>query len=282
MTDLEELLRRTISEQVELAITQAADLWHIEADPGQLEQVLVNLVVNARDAMPDGGTITIDTENVETDDGYAVLHPSLPSGRYVRLRVSDTGSGMAQSVLEHVFEPFFTTKPTGEGTGLGLPMAFILGIIQQAGGDIQLYSEIGIGTTCHVLLPVTDSEMSREDQAENHRSARERDRSGRRRRRRPARGDEKDPARNGYQVLTSSDGLEAIGAFVEAHVGVIDLLLTDVIMPKMLGKEVAAKASTSTRHSRALHVRLRTARARFHLGEEFALLEAFFGKDSAR
>lgn len=104
--------------------------------------------------MPDGGTISIQTDNVEVDRTYAPLHPALTEGHYVRLRVSDNGSGIEASVLEHVFEPFFTTKPRGEGTGLGLPMVF--GIVSQAGGDIQLYSEVGIGTTCRVLLPATD------------------------------------------------------------------------------------------------------------------------------
>src|SRR5665213_669516 len=121
---VEQLLRRTIGEHVELVISLSTDPSFVEADPGQLEQVLVNLAVNARDAMPDGGLLTIDTENSEIDEAYTEANPGLAPGRYVRLRVSDTGSGMEQAVLDHVFEPFFTTKPRGEGTGLGLPTPF--------------------------------------------------------------------------------------------------------------------------------------------------------------
>jgi signal transduction histidine kinase/CheY-like chemotaxis protein len=234
-----QLLHRTIGEHVELSISLSTDPWLVEADPGQLEQVLVNLAVNARDAMPDGGLLTIDTENIEIDEAYTETHPGLSPGRYVRVRVSDTGSGMEQAVLDHVFEPFFTTKPRGEGTGLGLPMVF--GIVAQAGGEIQFYSEPGIGTTCRVLLPATD--------------------------RTPAIGPSPTEARdlhgtetvlvvededalrdvvwrilsrNGYVVLMCANGPEAI-ALVESHTGVIDLLLTDAIMPLMLGTEVATR-----------------------------------------
>jgi hypothetical protein len=199
--------------------------------------VLINLVVNARDAMPDGGTITIDTENVEVDDGDSEFHPVLTPGRYVRLSVSDTGAGMDQSVLEHVFEPFFTTKTDGAGTGLGLPMVF--GIIQQSGGDIQLNSEIGIGTTCRVYLPATTqarSEVAQTTQTlvlhgtetilvvEDEDAMREVTR--------------RILARNGYNVLMCSSGLEALSIFT-AREETIDLLLTDVIMPEMVGKELA-------------------------------------------
>src|SRR5665213_956009 len=236
---VEQILRRTIGEHVELTISLSTDPWLVEADPGQLEQVLVNLAVNARDAMPDGGLLTIDTENSEIDEGYTEPHPGLALGRYVRLRVSDTGSGMEQAVLDRVFEPFFTTKPRGEGTGLGLPTVF--GIVAQAGGEIQLFSEPGIGTTCRVLLPTTDrtptigrslteprdlhgteTVLVVEDEDALREVAR------------------RILSRNGYVVLTSANGPEAI-ALVERHTGVIDLLLTDVIMPQMLGKEVAAR-----------------------------------------
>ena len=236
---VEQLLRRTIGEHVELVISLSTDPSFVEADPGQLEQVLVNLAVNARDAMPDGGLLTIDTENSEIDEAYTETNPGLARGRYVRLRVSDTGSGMEQAVLDHVFEPFFTTKPRGEGTGLGLPTVF--GIVAQVGGEIQLYSEPGIGTTCRVLLPTTDrtptigrspteprdlhgteTVLVVEDEDALREVAR------------------RILSRNGYVVLTSANGPEAI-ALVERHTGVIDLLLTDVIMPQMLGKEVAAR-----------------------------------------
>ena len=234
-----QLLHRTIGEHVELAISLSTDPWLVEADPGQLEQVLVNLAVNARDAMPDGGLLTIDTENSEIDEAYTETNPGLAPGRYVRLRVSDTGSGMEQAVLDHVFEPFFTTKPRGEGTGLGLPTVF--GIVAQAGGEIQLYSEPGIGTTCRVLLPTTDRTPT------IGRSPTEpRDLHGTET---VLVVEDEDAlrdvvrrilSRNGYVVLACANGPEAI-ALVESHTGVIDLLLTDVIMPQMLGKEVAAR-----------------------------------------
>jgi len=236
---VEQILRRTIGEHVELTISLSTDPWLVEADPGQLEQVLVNLAVNARDAMPDGGLLTIDTENSEIDETYTETHPGLALGRYVRLRVSDTGSGMEQAVLDHVFEPFFTTKPRGEGTGLGLPTVF--GIVAQAGGEIQLFSEPGFGTTCRVLLPTTDRTPT------IGRSPTEP---------RDLHGTEtvlvvededalREVARrilscNGYVVRTSGNGPETI-ALVERHTAVIDLLVTDVIMPQMLGKDVAAR-----------------------------------------
>ena len=239
VTGVEQLLSRTIGEQVEFVTALSADLWLVEADPGQLEQVLVNLAVNARDAMPEGGVITIDTENVEIGDGDVKIHPGLTPGRYVRFRVSDTGCGMEQDVLDHVFEPFFTTKPHGEGTGLGLPMVF--GIVTQAGGDIQFYSEPGVGTTCRVLLPTTDRTAFVHPAGAESRHLRgtetvlvvEDEDAIREVARRIL-------SRHGYEVLTSANGPEAI-ALVETRGGTIDLLLTDVILPQMLGKEVAAR-----------------------------------------
>ena len=274
---VEQLLRRTIGEHVELVISLSTDPSFVEADPGQLEQVLVNLAVNARDAMPDGGLLTIDTENSEIDEAYTETNPGVAPGRYVRLRVSDTGSGMEQAVLDHVFEPFFTTKPRGEGTGLGLPTVF--GIVAQAGGEIQLYSEPGIGTTCQVLLPTTDrtptigrslteprdlhgteTVLVVEDEDALREVAR------------------RILSRNGYVVLTSANGPEAI-ALVERHTGVIDLLLTDVIMPQMLGKEVAARIQELFPGLPVLYM---SGYARPvlgpTLGEEIALLEKPFSE----
>src|SRR5665213_1752491 len=274
---VEQLLRRTIGEHVELVISLSTDPSFVEADPGQLEQVLVNLAVNARDAMPDGGLLTIDTENSEIDEAYTEANPGLAPGRYVRLRVSDTGSGMERAVLDHVFEPFFTTKPRGEGTGLGLPTVF--GIVAQAGGEIQLFSEPGIGTTCRVLLPTTDrtptigrslteprdlhgteTVLVVEDEDALREVAR------------------RILSRNGYVVLTSANGPEAI-ALVERHTGVIDLLLTDVIMPQMLGKEVAARIQE---FRPGLPVLYMSGYARPVLGptldEEIALLEKPFSE----
>ncbi len=148
---LEPLLRRTLGEHIDLVVTLGPVLWPVKADPGQLEQVLVNLAVNARDAMPGGGKLSIHTDNSVVDDAYAADRPGLTPGRYARLRVSDTGSGMDRETLSRVFEPFFTTKPKGQGTGLGL--ATVYGIITQAGGYPQLYSEPGLGTAFTALLP---------------------------------------------------------------------------------------------------------------------------------
>src|SRR6204780_2112825 len=153
ITTVEEMLGRTIGEHVQLVTSLAGDLWPILADPGQLEQVLVNLAVNARDAMPAGGTLTIDTSNITVDADTIAGGSRARMGRNVRLRVSDTGTGMAADVAQHVFEPFFTTKPDGGGTGLGL--ATVYGILTQADGDIRIYSEPGHGTTFTITLPVT-------------------------------------------------------------------------------------------------------------------------------
>ncbi len=154
VAELEPLVSRTLGEHIEFITSPGKDLWPALMDPGQLEQVLTNLLVNARDAMPLGGKVIIDCENVNVDDAYAAGQPGLKPGRYVRIRVTDTGTGMDAATLQRVFEPFFTTKPKGQGTGLGL--ATVYGIVNQAGGDVSIYSELGVGTRAHVLLPVSD------------------------------------------------------------------------------------------------------------------------------
>ncbi len=210
-----------------------------QAHAGHLEQVLVNLAVNARDAMPGGGKLTIDTANITVDETYAEGRPGLKPGRYTRLRVSDTGTGMPPEVLARVFEPFFTTKPAGKGTGLGL--ATFYGIITGAGGYPQIYSEPGFGTTITGLLPATSEKAARSEAppAETPRG----------------RGETillvedetslKDLAsriltENGYHVRAASTAAEAPS--IAADTGYpIDLLLTDVVMPEMLGNEVAKR-----------------------------------------
>jgi PAS domain S-box-containing protein len=232
-----QLLRRSLGEHVEMTCTLEDDLWPVLADPGQMEQVLVNLAVNARDAMPGGGTLLVETANIDVDENYAATRPELTPGRYVRLRVSDTGVGMDPETLQHAFEPFFTTKPKGEGTGLGL--ATIYGIVTQAGGQVRLYSERGLGTNCTVLLPATTeqpavvkppdgSELTGNGEVvlvvEDEDGIREVAR--------------RILARGGYEVLTASGGEEAI-EIADAREGPIDVLITDVIMPRMMGTEVA-------------------------------------------
>ena len=241
---VEQLLIRTLGEHVELSTDLAAGLARVLADPGQIEQVLINLAVNARDAMPAGGKLIVATAGTSIDANHAASRVGLGPGRYVSLKVSDTGTGMPQEVIERAFDPFFTTKAKGEGTGLGL--ATVYGIVTQAGGYVQIYSEPGLGTTFTILLPETS--QAGQEQSPSPRS--------------PERGagevvlvveDEaavrrvirRILARNGYEVITAVNGLDAIEV-AAGHPGNIDVLLTDVIMPQMLGKEAADRI-------RALH-----------------------------
>ncbi len=235
ITDVEGLLVRTLGEHIELATILAADLGPVFADPRQIEHVLINLAVNSRDAMPTGGRLTIETANTELDAAYAAGPGNLPSGDYISLQVSDTGTGIPEDVIDRVFEPFFSTKPTGAGTGLGL--ATVYGIVTRAGGAVRVASGTGRGTTVTVLLPVTDpTEHDQRPTGESNRDA----------------GTavllvEDEPAvremtrrvldRGGYHVLTAASGPDAIA--IAGQQGRIDVLLTDVIMPKMMGKELA-------------------------------------------
>ena len=238
------LLQRTLGEHIELATNLDPGLDHVLADPGHIEQILVNLAVNARDAMPGGGTLTIETSNVQVDAAYAVTHASPSLGQYVALKVSDNGPGMPPEVAERAFEPFFSTKPKGEGTGLGL--ATVYGIVTQAGGNVRIYSEPRLGTTITVLLPVTDQAPPAEQHptddpepggaelvllAEDEPAMREVTR--------------RILARNGYQVIATANGGQAIKTATACQ-DRIAMLLTDVIMPGMQGKEVAE-------HVRELH-----------------------------
>ena len=239
VSGVEQLLRRTLGEHLGLVIAPASGLWLIKADPGQLEQVLVNLAVNARDAMPAGGRLTIDTANVDADEAYTATRPGMTPGRYVRLRVSDTGTGMDREVLAKVFEPFYSTKPKGAGTGLGL--ATVYGIVTRAGGHAQIYSEPGLGTTVSVLLPAVyeSAVIAREEVAmpvpggdetillvEDEESLREMA--------------SRILTRSGYQICSAVTPADAIrqASDPQQH---IDLLLTDVVMPEMMGNEVAAR-----------------------------------------
>ena len=233
------LLQRTLGEHIELAtdLVRSGDL--VLADPGQIEQILVNLAVNARDAMPTGGRLTIETASVEVDQAYAASRANLAVGRYVALKVSDNGTGMPSDVADRAFEPFFTTKPKGEGSGLGL--ATVYGIVTQAGGNVRIYSEPGLGTTVTVLLPVTDQCPAAADGGPGETEA--------------GRGErilvvEDEPAlrevtrrilaRSGYQVMVAASGQEAISV-ASACQGPIDAVVTDVVMPGMQGKEVAER-----------------------------------------
>ena len=252
VTEVEQLLRRTIGEHVEFLTTLGTGLWQVLADKGQIEQVLLNLAVNARDAMASGGTLTLDTANVVVDDAYAASRAELHAGRHVRLRVSDTGVGMPPDVVQRAFEPFFTTKPRGEGSGLGL--ATVYGIVTQAGGHAQIYSEPGVGTTVSALFPATDQAVSGKGPSVTARST--------------GRGQtvlvvededairevtERILTRNGYNVISASGGEEALRLVAE-RTGPIDLLVTDVVMPHMLGREVAERISALRPGLRVLYM----------------------------
>jgi PAS domain S-box-containing protein len=237
VSDVEQLLRRTLGEQVELNSSLAENLRSVLIDPGQLEQILVNLAVNARDAMPGGGALQIDTVNMDIDEEYVASRPELSPGPHVRLRVSDTGVGMDPETAGRAFDPFFTTKPAGQGTGLGL--ATVYGIVQQAGGHSQIYSEAGVGTTFTLLLPATDQASLPVEPATDSPAMHgeetillvEDENALREVTRRILTG-------AGYRVILAENGVDALRV-VDEHEGQIDLLLSDVIMPQMPGPQLA-------------------------------------------
>jgi PAS domain S-box-containing protein len=265
---MDEMLRRLIGEDIELQAELAPDLGRTKADPGQIEQVLMNLVVNARDAMPRGGRLTLETTNSEMDETYVRDHLGAQPGRYVALAVCDTGLGMDAETQKHIFEPFFTTKEKGKGTGLGL--ATVYGIVKQSEGYIWVDSEPGAGTTVRVYLPRVEGE---EEAAEPHRSAGAEQA--------PARGTEtvllvedEDMVRRmtrevlegaGYQVLEASSGFEALRVSA-GHGGRLHVMLTDVVMPGMSGRELAERLAPVRPGMKVLYMSGHTDDAIFHHG----------------
>jgi len=239
LLDLNKMLRRVIGEDIELVTFLGSDLGKIKSDPGQLEQMIINLAVNARDAMPRGGKLILETENVELDEAYTRSHAGVKPGPYVRLSVSDTGTGMKPDVKERIFEPFFTTKEKGKGTGLGLSLVY--GIVKQCGGNIWVYSEPGEGTVFKICLP-------REDEAAEERVKQEVQRVE------APRGhetvllveDERDVRelaslllkKQGYTVMEAQDGEDAL-QICGQYQGLINLMVTDVVMPGISGRELA-------------------------------------------
>jgi two-component system, cell cycle sensor histidine kinase and response regulator CckA len=249
---MEAMLSRLIGDNVTLVSALRADLGTIKADPSQLEQVLMNLVINARDAMPKGGKIVIETENIDVDESYAWEHPSITPGKYITLKVSDTGSGMDMETQTHIFEPFFSTKAPGQGTGLGLSTVF--GIVRQSGGMIAVDSELGIGTTFEITFPRCD------EAAFVSQAGKENTLCG---------GTETillvDDAADlrklirliledcGYTVLDSGDPEEAFRLAVE-HEGTLSLMITDMVMPGFSGSVLAERLELRRKETKVLYM----------------------------
>jgi len=242
LTDIDKMLGRLIGEDVELLTIPEPALWQVEVDPGQMEQVIMNLVVNAKDAMPKGGKLTVETANVDLDENYFHEHgiKEEQPGSYVMLAVSDTGSGMDKETQEHIFEPFYTTKEMGKGTGLGLSTVY--GIVKQNKGFIWVYSEPGQGTTFKVYLSKVKGDVEEEEKERTHVVELggsetvlivEDDDSLRKLARTVLK-------QNGYKVLEAENGEDALRVS-ETHDGSIELMITDVVMPKMSGKETAER-----------------------------------------
>ncbi len=264
--EMDRMLRRIIGEDIELETRLSRDLSPVEVDVAQLEQVIMNLAVNARDAMPRGGKLTIETKNVALDEDYARRHIATVSGSYVMLAVSDTGMGMTKEIQAQIFEPFYTTKEKGKGTGLGLSTVY--GIVKQSRGNIWVYSEPGQGTTFKIYLPVVGMILS---ETKN-----------------PTKGETKDLfgseavlvveddeslrklaiktlEKYGYTVLPAADGREAL-RLCEEYKDPIHLMVTDVIMPGMSGKDLANRLKDMMPDLRVLYMSGYTDNAIVHHG----------------
>jgi CheY-like chemotaxis protein len=261
---MDTMLRQVIGDDIDLRSVLAADLGAVRADPGQVEQVIVNLAVNARDAMPNGGKLTIETANVTLDELYAAGRAVVTPGAYVMIAVSDTGMGMDASTQARAFEPFFTTKPKGQGTGLGL--ATVYGIVKQSGGYVWLYSELGRGTTFKIYLPRvaaapesavaaaavgslrgSETILLVEDQDEVRALTR------------------RILEKQGYRVLVAAHGNEAL-VLAEQQGGSIDVLVTDVVMPGMSGSELGSRLGSLRPEMKVLYLSGYTDEAILHHG----------------
>jgi two-component system cell cycle sensor histidine kinase/response regulator CckA len=252
VADMERLLRPLIGENVELSTKLAPEAAHIRADAGQLEQVLMNLVVNAKDAMPSGGKLTVHTKNIVLDENHRRGQTFIRPGNYVMLSVSDTGMGMDRETQSRIFEPFFTTKEKGKGTGLGLSTVY--GIVKQSGGYVMVQSEEGHGTTFHIYLPRV------EEPAEKHSVPVARAAAG---------GTEtvllvedeqsvrqlvRDTlAAKGYRVVEADNGEAGLAAAAQ-HDGAIDLVITDVVMPGMGGREMVKQLALARPDTKVLYL----------------------------
>jgi two-component system cell cycle sensor histidine kinase/response regulator CckA len=243
LAELSNLIRRLIGEKIEFKLVHSRGIWPTRADTGQLEQVLINLSVNARDAMPDGGKLTIKTKNIKADNIKALGHEVMPNKDFINISVEDTGTGIPENIVEKIFEPFFTTKDVGEGTGLGL--ATVYGIVKQSGGFIFLDSVEGKGTTFNLYLPATTAAAKKIDmKAMKKDDAQIKDLTGREtillvEDEAPVRMFASRALKNkGYEVLVAESGEDALEKIKE-HIGVIDLMISDVVMPIMDGPTLA-------------------------------------------
>jgi signal transduction histidine kinase len=266
IANMERMLQRLIGEDIDLVVRQKTGLGRVKADPGQLEQIIMNLAVNARDAMPQGGKLTFETANIELDETYTRQHMGMQPGRYVMVAVSDTGVGMDAATQARIFEPFFTTKAAGQGTGLGL--ATVYGIVKQSGGDVWVYSELGCGTTFKIYLPRVDELGSTvkpepfisdlpigtetvllvEDEEAVRGLARQ------------------VLEMSGYTMLEASHGGEAL-LLAEQQQDAIDLLITDVVMPGgMNGQELAERLKSLRPGIKVLFISGYTDEALVHHG----------------
>jgi two-component system cell cycle sensor histidine kinase/response regulator CckA len=265
ISNIEKMLRRLIGEDIEFRTELAADLGQVKVDPGQIDQIIMNLAVNARDAMPQTGKLTVETENVELDESYAQNHLSVNPGRYVMLAVSDTGIGMDKETQARIFEPFFTTKESGKGTGLGL--ATVYGIVKQSGGHIWVYSEKGQGTTFKIYLPRIEESTEAEEKPASSRET--------------FTGTETillveddEMVRqlthqilelSGYIVLEASNPAEALRLH-EAYKDPIHLMITDIVMPGMSGRELAQQLAQKGHQVKVLFISGYTDNAIVHHG----------------
>lgn len=264
VTDMDKLLRRLVSEDITIQVNLDPKLDRIKADSGQIEQVLMNLAVNARDAMGSGGKLIIETSNVELDATYASRHTAVKPGSYILLAVSDNGTGMDEETISHIFEPFFTTKEQGKGTGMGLSTVY--GIVKQSGGNIWVYSEVGLGTTFKIYLPAVSEPVApiaprpvpiRRAGSETILLV-----------------EDEEVVRalayrllhnDGYKVLQARDGLQAL-EICRQYRSRIDLLLTDVVMPRMSGRDLATQLKLWYPHLRILYMSGYTDTAIVHHG----------------
>ena len=266
LATIETPMRGLLSRHTDLRIAPAAELKPAKADPQQIEEVIVNLVMNAADAMPDGGKLTLETANVTLDQEYVSHIPELKTGEYVMLAITDTGTGMSEDVKAHVFEPFFTTKGVGQGTGLGLSTCY--GIIKQSGGHISVYSELGRGTTFKIYLPKVESQTTIAIKQPDPSAL-------------PHGAEtillvEDDPSlreaastlltRLGYTIVAAANGIEALNMQRQSDIGRFDLLFTDVAMPQMSGRELAEKMQTIHPRIRILYTSGYTENAIVHQG----------------